>query len=106
MYNLDPKAPIIKKKSSEISYAYTFTNIIANASIDIYGVGPDRTAPAGAARPGLTLFKLKASKNFGCDWRPCSITVTIWDPINTQLCPPIANLKACRFRAIGYLILA
>ena len=66
MYNLDPKAPIIKK-SSEISYAYTFTNIIANASIDIYGVGPDRTAPAGAARPGLTLFKLKASKNFGCD---------------------------------------
>ena len=35
-----PKAPIIKK-SSEISYAYTFTNIIANASIDIYGVGPD-----------------------------------------------------------------
>ena len=55
------------KKSSEISYAYTFINIIANASIDIYGVGPDRTAPAGAARPGLTLFKLNASKNFGCD---------------------------------------
>ena len=55
------------KKSSEISYAHTFTNIIANASIDINGVGPDQTAPAGAARPGLTLFKTKGLQNFGCD---------------------------------------